>query len=252
MQKVFLAITLALVAFASADVSHLSSSYLPPSSGISYSSGGPHGGSYSSGGSLGSAYSSGDSLGGSYSSGGSLGSAYSLDGSLGTSYSSDGALGGSYSAGGSLGGSYSSGGAAGGGGSSYSEPSNVYLPPASAPVYSAPAPAPVYSAPAPAPVYSAPASAPVYSAPVYSAPAALTYQADLAIQAGVLPMVRQQQKDYVEFSGCTFRPGWLSINCEDAETLECLPKITPTFKPWKDAEIARDVPICSVYIGLLP
>ncbi|XP_036325022.1 uncharacterized protein LOC118738206 [Rhagoletis pomonella] len=79
-----------------------------------------------------------------------------------------------------------------------------------------------------------------------------------AIQTAILEEVRRQRKGSVKpkFSGCTFRPGWMSIGCGDAETLEWLRKVSQTLKPWKGAEIvamnATDVPKPSVYVGYFP
>lgn len=79
-----------------------------------------------------------------------------------------------------------------------------------------------------------------------------------SLQEAILARVRQLKMGAIKpnFNGCTFRPGWLAVNCANQATVEWLKGNVDALKPWKDAKLKivddKEVPRPQIFIGYFP
>ncbi|GBP01327.1 hypothetical protein EVAR_66463_1 [Eumeta japonica] len=76
-----------------------------------------------------------------------------------------------------------------------------------------------------------------------------------AVQKCILDRVYEARLGPVKprFAGCSFKPGWLTINCLDDATVSWLRESVPALKPWEGAVLRvldeADVPKAKILIG---
>lgn len=84
-----------------------------------------------------------------------------------------------------------------------------------------------------------------------------TYQQNL-VEEAIFGAVVLQRKEQLKpkFANCTYKPGYMIINCLDKPTSEWLMKLVPTLVPWKDAELLAvdesNIPRPDILVTIFP
>lgn len=86
----------------------------------------------------------------------------------------------------------------------------------------------------------------------------LSTQQQNLIEEATFDAVLLQRKEQLKpkFANCTYKPGYMIINCLDKPTSEWLIKLIPTLVPWKDAELLgvdeANIPRPDILVTLFP